>query len=101
MSENLREGNSTSPSRREFLKTSGVAVVGGALAASLNVARQAHAAANDDTIKIALIGCGGRGSGAAAQALSTSGNVKLVAMADAFQYRIDGSLGQITKDLGS
>ena len=45
----------------------------------------------DDTIKIAMIGCGGRGTGAAVQALSTKQNVKLVAMADAFRDRLDSS----------
>jgi len=84
----------TEPSRREFIKTSTVAVVGGALAGSLGIARSAHAA-GDDQIKIALIGCGGRGTGAASQALSTKGDVKLVAMADAFKDRLDGSLGNL------
>ena len=45
----------------------------------------------DDTIKVAVIGCGGRGTGAAMQALSTKQNVKLVAMADAFRDRLDYS----------
>jgi myo-inositol 2-dehydrogenase / D-chiro-inositol 1-dehydrogenase len=84
--------------RREFLTTSGVAIAGGTLAASLGFARNAHAAANDDTIKIALIGCGGRGTGACGQALSTSGNVKLVAMADVFPDRLNGSLAQLMKE---
>jgi len=44
---------------------------------------------SDDSIKIALIGCGGRGTGAAMQALLTKQNVKLVAMADAFRDRLD------------
>ena len=68
-----------------------MAVVGGALAGGLSIARSAHAA-GDDEIKIALIGCGGRGTGAAQQALSTAGKVKLIAMADAYQDRLEGSL---------
>jgi predicted dehydrogenase len=48
-------------------------------------------------LKIALIGCGGRGSGAADQALSTSGSVKLVAMADVFEDHLNGSLGNLKK----
>ena len=56
----------------------------------LSVERGAHAQGSD-TVKVALVGCGGRGSGAAAQALSTEGNVKLVAMADAFSNRLDNS----------
>ncbi len=50
-----------------------------------------------DTLKIALIGCGGRGTGAAIQALSTSGSVKLVAMADAFKDRLDESFSNISQ----
>ncbi len=101
MNDKLHTPNTTGASRREFLKTSGVAAAAGALAASLNVARQAHAAANDDTIKIALIGCGGRGTSAAGQALSTAGSVKLVAVADAFRDRLDQSLNNLTKEAGA
>lgn len=82
-------------SRRDFLKGSTAAIVGGALAGSLSLSRSAHAA-GDDEIKIALIGCGGRGSGAAKQALSTQGKVKLIAMADLFQDRLDGSYKELS-----
>jgi myo-inositol 2-dehydrogenase / D-chiro-inositol 1-dehydrogenase len=81
------------PSRREFLKRS-TAVAAAALAANLDIARNAHAGGSD-VIKIGLVGCGGRGSGAAVNALRTKANVKLVAMADAFDDRIGGSLGAI------
>ncbi|HEY2892874.1 MAG TPA: Gfo/Idh/MocA family oxidoreductase, partial [Pirellulales bacterium] len=81
-------------SRREFLKNSTAAAVGGALLGNLALSRSAHAA-GDDTIKIALIGCGGRGSGAAKQALSTQGPVKLIAMADVFQDRLDSSYKEL------
>ena len=50
----------------------------------------------DDAIKVAVIGCGGRGTGAAMQALSTKQNVKLVAMADAFRDRLDNSFKALT-----
>lgn len=50
----------------------------------------------DDAIKIALIGCGGRGTGAAMQALLTKQNVKLVAMADAFRDRVDQCFNALT-----
>ena len=59
------------------------------------IERVAHAADND-TVTVALVGCGGRGTGAATQALSTEGPVKLVAMADAFRERMDGSLKSIS-----
>ena len=84
----------TNPTRREFLKTSSKALAGAALAAA--VARPGYTA-EDNTIKIALIGCGGRGTGAAAQALSTQGPVKLVAVADVFEHRMKNTLKQLEK----
>ena len=78
--------------RRDFLKKASTAVAGGALLGGLSVERSAHAAGSD-TLKIALVGCGGRGSGAANQALNAGGNgVKLIAMGDAFQDQLDQSL---------
>src|SRR5437879_8955774 len=89
--------NSPAPStRRDFLKKTSTAVAGGALLGGLSVERSAHAAGSD-TLKIALIGCGGRGSGAADQALSTEGSVKLIAMADAFPDRLEDSLKNLKK----
>ncbi len=84
----------SSTSRRAFLKRSGTAVAGAGLVAPL--ARSVHAS-EDNTIKLALVGCGGRGTGAAAQAMSTEGPTKLVAMADVFQDRLDGSLARLAK----
>jgi len=52
-------------------------------------------------VKVALIGCGGRGSGAAAQALSTNGPTRLWAMADFFEPRLKGSLGQLKERFAS
>ncbi len=51
---------------------------------------------NDKKLKIALVGCGGRGTGAAVQALQADENVELVAMADAFEDRLKGSLMNIS-----
>src|SRR6056297_1160004 len=70
-------------SRRNFIKGGGIMLAGGAIAGSqVSIARGANAFGSD-TIKIGLVGCGGRGTGAAIQALNTSGgDVKLVAMAD-------------------
>jgi len=71
----------------------------GALAVGhLPVGASAHVAAKDE-LKLALVGCGGRGTGAAVQALSVKENVKLVAMADAFQDRVDSSLENIIKNI--
>ncbi len=80
--------NSTA-SRRHFLKTSA--------AAALTVAANAHAGGND-LLKIGLVGCGGRGTGAAGQALRADSNVKLWAMADAFSDRLEQSLTRLRND---
>lgn len=79
-------------SRREFLKTS-AAVVGASLASQLNV----HAAGSD-VLRIGLIGCGGRGTGAAAQALNADPNVKLVALGDMFADRLQNCLNSLNRD---
>lgn len=82
--------------RRDFLKTS-AALTGGAFLAGLPLGSLGHSSV-DDTIKVALVGCGGRGTGAAMQALLTKQNVKLVAMADAFRDRLDEAYMAITAD---
>ena len=82
----LTDPASTSANRRDFLKGSTAAAV----AAGLTVP-MVHAAGSG-TIKIGLVGCGGRGSGAAEQALKADSGNKLVAMADAFQDRLDEHL---------
>ncbi|HMI02638.1 MAG TPA: Gfo/Idh/MocA family oxidoreductase [Pedobacter sp.] len=76
--------------RREFLKATAL-VAGGVMLNGVAFAGGGAHSSVDDTIKIALIGCGDRGTGAAVQALSTKQNLKLVAMADAFQDRLDAS----------
>src|SRR6187401_1864879 len=75
------------PSRREFVKSSSI-LAGGILTAPL-FAKANYFSGADDVIKVALIGCGGRGTGAAMQALLSKQNVKLVAMADAFSDRLE------------
>ena len=82
-----------SKSRREFLKLSGSAAAATALA---GVAVPRVHAAENSTIKLALVGCGGRGTGAVGNALAaTGGPVKLVAMADLFENRLQGSLKRL------
>lgn len=83
------------PSRRTFCKNTAL-VAGGMLAFPLDIAASAHVL-GDDAIKIALVGCGGRGTGAAIQALSTKENVKLVAMADVFKDRLDECYSIVSK----
>lgn len=68
------------------------------MVSQLPVAQAAHVV-GDDSIKVAVVGCGGRGTGAAVQALSTKENVTLVAMADAFQNRLDKSFRLIKEKL--
>ena len=84
--------------RRSFLRRSGGILSGVALAGALDPARYAHGASTSEELKIALVGCGGRGSGAASQALKTQnlGPVKLVAVADVFEDRLKGALGNLT-----
>jgi len=77
-------------SRREFLRHSAAVTAGSALVGGLDVARSAHAA-GADRIRIALVGCGGRGTGAARNCLDVQKNIQLVAMADAFEDRLRGS----------
>ena len=82
-------------SRREFLKNTGRIAAASTLA---GVAVPRVHAAEDNTIQVALIGCGGRGTGAAANALSVKqGPIKLVAMADVFEDRLQGSYNNLKK----
>jgi predicted dehydrogenase len=83
-------------SRRQFVKTSAL-LTGGVLTMPL-FSRANFFSGADDTIRVALIGCGGRGTGAAMQACLTKQNVKLVAMADAFRDRIDSCYKSLTAD---
>jgi predicted dehydrogenase len=84
MNENSKSMHDPRSSRREFLKTSSAV----ALATGLAVSRSVHAAGSD-VIRVALVGCGGRGAGAAYNALSANANVRLVALADAFREPLD------------
>jgi len=78
-----------SSSRRDFLKTS--AAVAGGVGLNLSLASGVYAAGSD-TLKVGLVGCGGRGTGAANQALTADPNTKLVAVADVFRNQIDYSI---------
>src|SRR6187397_2894621 len=79
-------------SRRSFLQRSSLVVAGGSSAVfAAPGVRSAHAAGSD-VLRIGLIGCGSRGTGAATQALQADPQVKLVAMGDAFEDRLRSSL---------
>jgi predicted dehydrogenase len=82
-----------SSSRRAFLKANAVA----AMAAALPVARSAHAAGND-SIRIGVIGCGGRGRGAVVNALSTGKDVRLTAVADLFDFQAKESIEVLKRE---
>jgi len=83
--------------RRDFLKTSAL-ITGGALLNPFSLPG-AYAAGTDE-IKIAVVGCGGRGTGAVFQAFETGHNIKLVGMADAFEDRLEQSYDRILKRFG-
>ena len=91
----MKEKKTSDIKRRDFVKGSALAM-GGLMA--MPVSAGAYAGGTD-AIRIGLIGCGGRGTGAAVQALSTTQNLKLVAMADAFRDRLDSSLMNIHKEI--
>src|SRR5688572_29052348 len=85
MKENITLFNTN---RRKFIKSAGT-VIGGTLAINLAGATPTFSA--DNTLKVGLIGCGGRGAGAAGQALQADPNVVLTAMGDVFSDRLDES----------
>lgn len=82
--------------RREFVKAAAAAPI---LASGLSVGRSAWAGGGD-ALRVGLVGCGGRGTGAALQALRADPGAVLVAMADVFPERIATSLGNITNQMG-
>src|SRR5437667_7097367 len=92
----MNEISSSPTSRREFLKNTGRFAAASALA---GVAIPHVHAAGNNTVQVALIGCGGRGSGAAANALSTnkSGPITLAAMVDVFEDRLKDSYANLKK----
>ena len=83
-------------SRRDFLRTS--SLLGAAMAA--DVSGSGVHAAGSGTIKVGLIGCGGRGTGAAVNAMAAGKDVKLVALGDMFRENLDASRDQLRKDGG-
>src|SRR6188508_307022 len=82
-------------SRREFLKTS-TAAMGVLLTSHLAVAARGQTP-NRDQLKVGLVGCGGRGTGAANQALEADDNVILTAMGDAFSDQLHHSLNTLKR----
>ncbi len=87
-----RPGPTAGATRRDFLAASAAGA-----AALAGLAPAVHAAGGD-TLRVGLVGCGGRGTGAATQALHADPAVKLVAMGDMFADRLDASLSQLKSD---
>jgi len=90
------ERKSTSASRRQFLQTS--AVVGAGLLLSERITRSVYAAGTDETLRVGLVGCGGRGRGAAVQALTADPKARLVALADAFPDYVEQTVELLKKE---
>ncbi|MGB5371260.1 MAG: Gfo/Idh/MocA family oxidoreductase [Flavobacteriaceae bacterium] len=86
-------------SRRNFVKSTALFTGGTMLLPNMQMNAMVNVF-NDKKLKIALVGCGGRGTGAAVQALMADDNVELVAMADAFEDNLKSSLMNISKEMG-
>lgn len=84
------------PSRREFFARTTTAGIAGGIAAALSTPATVHAAGSD-TLRVGLIGCGGRGTKATLQALRADKNVKLTAMGDAFADRLELSWNSLQR----
>jgi myo-inositol 2-dehydrogenase/D-chiro-inositol 1-dehydrogenase len=85
-------------SRRQFLKTSTGAALGGIIATPAILGTKSSAASPGDTIKVGLVGCGGRGGEAAMNALRGDKNAVLTAIADIYAENIESKLGHMKKD---
>lgn len=96
MTQSNKNTDNQSANRREFMKTT--ALAGGALATGALALPSGAYAAGNDVIRVGLIGCGGRGSGAARQALLADKNVKLTAMGDVFEDRLNLSLNSLLQE---
>ncbi len=95
MTQNEQEASS----RRDFLWSSASAAVGGALAYRLESPAVASGANKNGTLRVGLIGCGGRGTGAAVNALAADQNVELFAMGDLFADNLESSVALLTKEV--
>ncbi|MGN6435688.1 MAG: Gfo/Idh/MocA family protein [Agriterribacter sp.] len=93
---NQQKGNTLLHPRRDFIRNS-AAVIGGSMVSAALPFNASAWTLNKEPIKIALIGCGSRGAGAAVNALSTTSNVVLVAMADVFKDKLDETYNNLIK----
>src|SRR2546430_2164663 len=89
----------TPPSRRDFLRHSSALAVGGSIAATLGAIPAVHARGSA-AVNVALIGCGGRGRGAAVNAMRADPNNRLTVLADLFPDQIERSKQTLMRQLG-
>src|SRR5690606_2297216 len=89
----------TSEGRRKFIKNTGATIAATAVGMNMAFGRETLPA-KDRLLKVGLVGCGGRGTGAAVQALSTQGLVKLTAMGDIFEDHLNQSYTAIKEEMG-
>lgn len=95
MTDSPSQGSSRGSSRRTFLATSSAAAAAAALPAALTAAAKPR---RPDVLRVGLIGCGGRGTGAAKQALNADPGARLVAMGDVFEDHLETSLRNLAED---
>src|SRR5688572_22823005 len=93
----MNDNSSSTDNRRSFLKKS--STVAAAAIAAPYLALSPNSFANSQTLKVGLVGCGGRGTGAAREALKADKNVVLTAVGDIFERQIDGALQSLAKEL--
>lgn len=97
----MHSSDTSGATRRDFLKSSSTLALAGVLAAPAILTSRSSAASPGETLKVGLVGCGGRGTGAAAQALKADGNVQLHAVGDVFQSAVEGSIKAVTAEVGA
>ena len=95
-SDSIQNKEENSSTRRQFIKSSSAVVAAGVALPSFSIPQKTFAA-NDETIRVGLIGCGGRGTGAASQAMKADSNVMLTAMGDMYPDRLDVSHNALKK----
>src|SRR5690606_9792226 len=86
----------TGASRRAFIKKSGIVLLGSSLALHTDASASLFSSKKSQ-LKVGLIGCGGRGTGAAAQAMAADPDVIITAMGDVFEDRLEGAYAALVK----
>ncbi len=94
----IEKKNANDLSRRDFLKTSAVTTLG--VSAGLMATSNFAYAAGSDTLRVGLVGCGGRGTGAARDAVVSADGIEVVAMGDLFEDRLDRSREGLKQEIG-